>query len=189
MFHDGNREMQQRFDTTRLADRIEDKVVHATLTDHDKAFVERVDCFFLATADADRKPTCSYKGGDPGFVRAVDDHTLAFPCYDGNGMFLSMGNVIVNPSVGMLFVDFENAWRMRVQGEASITEGDPLLAEYPEAQLVVRVQVTEVFANCPRYIHKRTLVERSPFVPRAGEETPVPEWKRADWAKDVLPRS
>ena len=188
LYHDGNREMQERFDTTRLADRLEEKIVHGTLNENDKSFIERMDCFFLATADADGKPTCSYKGGDPGFVRTLDDETLAFPCYDGNGMFLSMGNALVNPSIGMLFIDFEHAWRMRVQGEASLSAADdPLVAEYPEAQFVVRVHVTEVFGNCPRYIHKRTLTERSAYVPQANVETPVPEWKRGSWVADVLP--
>jgi predicted pyridoxine 5'-phosphate oxidase superfamily flavin-nucleotide-binding protein len=185
-YHEGNRHFQDRFDTRRLADRIDERLVRDTIDDDDRAFIERMDMFFLATADAEGSPNCSYKGGDPGFVRVLDPHTIAFPSYDGNGMYLSMGNVLANPRVGLLFIDFERGKRMRLNGVASIDERDPLLAEYPEAQLVVRVTATEVFPNCPRYIHHMQLVERSRFVPHVECETPIPSWKRRDWSHDVL---
>jgi predicted pyridoxine 5'-phosphate oxidase superfamily flavin-nucleotide-binding protein len=148
-----------------------------------------MDMFFLATADEEGRPQCSYKGGDPGFVRVLDERTIAFPNYDGNGMYLSMGNVNVNPHVGLLFIDFtsERPSRLRLNGLASIDENDELLATYPEAQFVVRVNATQVFPNCPRYIHRMALVERSRFVPHAETPTPVPDWKRTSWACDVLP--
>jgi predicted pyridoxine 5'-phosphate oxidase superfamily flavin-nucleotide-binding protein len=189
-FHDGARTMQDRFDTRRLADRLGERFLRdATIGDDDRAFIERMDMFFLATADADGRPQCSYKGGEPGFVKVLDAHTVAFPNYDGNGMYLSTGNIAVNPHVGLLFVDFvaQRPSRLRVNGVASIDEQDPLLATYAEAQFVVRVRATQVFPNCPRYIHRMALVERSRFVPHAGAETPVPDWKQADWACDVLP--
>jgi len=186
MYHDGQRRLQERFDTTRLADRLEQVRVHATITDDDRAFIEARDMFFLATADAHGRPTCSYKGGDPGFVRVVDPTTIAFPNYDGNGMYLSMGNLLANPAVGLLFLDFERQRRLRLNGAARIEPVDPLLSAYPEAQFIVRVAVREVFPNCPRYIHRYQLVERSRFVPQAGCETPIPDWKRSDWARDVL---
>ena len=116
----------------------------------------------------------------------MDERTLAFPSYNGNGMYLSMGNLLENPNVGLLFIDFERGNRMRVNGLASIDEHDELMVEYPEAQLVVRVAVQEVFPNCPRYIHRYRKIETSTFVPREGCETPVPSWKRSDWARDVL---
>jgi uncharacterized protein len=122
-------------------------------------------------------------------VRVLDRHTIAFPNYDGNGMYLSMGNVLENPNVGMLFIAFDTGHRLRVNGEASIDASDPLLAEYPEAQFIVRVRARQVFPNCPRYIHRYRLVERSKFVPQVGAETPVPEWKRAEWARDALPEN
>jgi uncharacterized protein len=181
-YHGGNRHFQDRFDTRRLADRIDQRLVRDSIDDDDRAFIERMDMLFLATADADGSPNCSYKGGDPGFVRVLDPHTIAFPSYDGNGMYLSMGNVLANPRVGLLFIDFERGKRMRLNGVASIDEQDPLLAEYPEAQLVVRVRATEVFPNCPRYIHQMRLMERSRFVPHAECETPIPSWKRRDWS-------
>jgi uncharacterized protein len=187
LFHEGNRRLQDHFDTRRLADRIEERVVHHALGEGDREFLARIDMFFLATADAEGRPTCSYKGGDPGFVRVLDEQTVAFPSYDGNGMFLSLGNALVNPNVGMLFIDFERGRRMRIQGTAAIDAHDPLLAEYPEAQVIVRVQVREVFPNCPRYIHRYQLVERSEYVPHAECETPIPDWKRNDAFADALP--
>jgi len=186
-YHHGSRELQDRFDTRRLADRIEQRLVVDRIGDADKAFIESLDMFFLATTDESGQPSCSYKGGEAGFVRVVDPVTLAFPNYDGNGMFLSMGNVARNPHVGMLFIDFERQRRLRLSGDAGIGIDDPLLTDYPEAQFIVRVAVTRVFPNCPRYIHKYQRVERSAFVPRAGCETPVPNWKKNEWATDVLP--
>jgi predicted pyridoxine 5'-phosphate oxidase superfamily flavin-nucleotide-binding protein len=186
-YHDGSRSFQDRFDARRLADRIEERLVHSAIDEEDRAFIEARDMFFLATADADGAPQCSYKGGEPGFVRVLDDHTLAFPSYNGNGMFLSLGNVLANPRVGLLFIDFDGRTRLRLNGIASIDEADPLLAEYVGAQCIVRVRATEVFPNCPRYIHRLALVERSRYLPRAGEKPPVPEWKRREWSYDVLP--
>lgn len=189
-YHAGSRELQDRYDTRRLADRLADRfLAHPVISADDKAFIERLDMFFLATADPFGRPECSYKGGEPGFVRVLDDRTLAFPNYDGNGMYRSFGNVLVNAHVGMLFIDFvsERPSRLRVNGTARIDDRDPLMKAYPEAQFIVRVQAAEVFPNCPRYIHRMALVERSRFVPHAGVETPVPEWKRSEWARDVLP--
>lgn len=186
-FHDGSRSLQDRFDTRALADRIDELLVTDSISPSDRAFIEGRDMFFLATADAEGRPTCSYKGGDPGFVRVLDERTVAFPSYDGNGMYLSAGNVLVNPEVGMLFLDLERGHRMRLDGSARIDPDDPLLEEYPEAQLVVRVTARAVYPNCPRYIHRYELVRRSRFVPRSDCLTPVPEWKRSDWARDSLP--
>jgi uncharacterized protein len=186
-FHAGSRVLQERFDTRRIAERIDDLLVKDTIGPSERAFIEAADCFFLATADDEGRPTCSYKGGDPGFVKVVDETTIAFPNYDGNGMYLSMGNVLRNPHVGLLFIDFERGNRMRLDGEATIDDHDPLLPDWPEAQFVVRVRARQVFPNCPRYIHRRTLVRHSEFVPRNGCDTPVPDWKRSDWARDHLP--
>lgn len=187
MFHGGSQSLQDRYDTRRIADRIEEKLVHDTISSNDREFIERLDMFFLATADEQGRPNCSYKGGDPGFVRVVDERTIAFPNYDGNGMYLSMGNIQRNPNVGMLFIAFDTGHRLRLNGAASIDETDPLLEDYPEAQFIVRVRAREVFPNCPRYIHRYQLLERSRFVPHVGAQTPVPDWKRAEWAHDALP--
>jgi uncharacterized protein len=186
-FHDGSRSLQDRFDTRRIADRIDQLLVRETISDNDRRFIEARDMFFLATADADGRPTCSYKGGEPGFVHVLDDRVIAFPNYDGNGMYLSWGNTLVNANVGLLFIDFEKGHRMRLEGTASIDPDDPLRAQYLEAQFVVRVRTRAVYPNCPRYIHRYQLVRRSRFVPQDDCLTPVPEWKRSEWAYDALP--
>ena len=185
-YHEGSRKLQDRFDSRRLADRLQQRMMTDTIGADDRAFIERMDMFFLATADAEGHPQCSYKGGAPGFVQVLDEHTLQFPNYDGNGMFLSTGNVEVNPYVGMLFIDFvaKRPSRLRVNGVASIVELDDAPVG---AQFVVRVRATQVFPNCPRYIHRMALVERSRYVPEVGQEPPIPSWKRSEWACDVLP--
>jgi uncharacterized protein len=189
-YHEGSRSLQDRFDTRRLADRLEERFLsRPSIDDEDRDFIERTDMFFLATADADGRPQCSYKGGEPGFVRVLDQRTVAFPNYDGNGMYLSIGNTLENPHVGMLFIDFVSARpsRLRLNGEASVDEHDELIDQYPGAQFIVRVRATQVFPNCPRYIHRMALVDRSQFVPRPERQTPIPDWKRSTWACDVLP--
>ena len=187
-YHAGMRELQDRFDTRRLADRLDEKLSRTAFSAEDREFIESRTLFFLATADAGGQPDCSYKGGAPGFVRVTGDGELAFPHYDGNGMFRSLGNVLVNPAVALLFIDFERPNRMRVNGRASIAADDPLRASFVGAQFVVRVRATRIFPNCPRYIHRMTTVEPSPYVPRAGYTPPVPKWKRFDDFADVLPR-
>src|SRR5215208_2011066 len=172
MYHGASRTLQDRFDTRRLADRIDERLVRDRLDPSDREFVERADMFFLATADAEGRPQCSYKGGDPGFVRVLDEHTIAFPLYDGNGMFLSAGNVLVNHEVGLLFISFDRGRRLRLNGTASVDPDDELAPGWPGAQLVVRVRAREVFPNCPRYIHRYELVERSRYIPAAGTEPP-----------------
>jgi predicted pyridoxine 5'-phosphate oxidase superfamily flavin-nucleotide-binding protein len=187
LYSAASRKLQDRFDTRRLADRIEERIVRDRIDEGDRAFIEARDMFFIATTDAEGRPQCSYKGGDPGFVRVLDETTIAFPSYDGNGMYLTVGNLVTTKKVGLLFIDFEGRKRMRLNGVASVDDTDPLLSEYPEAQLIVRVKATEVFPNCPRYIHEYKLVSRSRFVPKTECETPVPRWKQSDWAHDVLP--
>jgi len=187
LYEDSHRRLQQRFDTQRLADRIEERLFRRALTDDDRAFVERLDLFFLATVNTRGEPSCSYKGGEPGFVRVLNPSTLVFPCYDGNGMYLSMGNVAENRQVGMLFIDLCSPKRLRVNGTARIEPPEFVQPAYADAQFVVVVDIREVFPNCPRYIHKFQLVEHSTFVPQQGVPTPIPGWKQMDWARDVLP--
>lgn len=181
------RDLQERFGTRRIADRIDALLVRDVLTADDHAFIAARDMVWLATVDENGQPTCSYKGGDPGFVRVLDERTLALPSYDGNGMFLTLGNLVAVPAVGLLFIDFDAGSRLRVHGTATVHADDPLLAEWPGAQVVLRVGVRRVFPNCGRYIHRYALVERSSFVPRHRSVPPVPAWKRADWARDALP--
>ena len=181
------RALQDRFDSRRIADRINDLLVDDRIDEGDKAFIESRDMFFLSTVDESGQPTCSYKGGAPGFVRVLDERTLAFPAYDGNGMFLSLGNAAATGKVGMLFLDWEHPSRVRVHGEATVSADDELLETWPGAILVIRVAVTQVFPNCPRYIHRMERVAESPYVPKAGLEPPIPDWKCMPWANDALP--
>jgi uncharacterized protein len=187
MYHAGSRALQDRFDSRRIADRLEQVTVHAELTESDAEFVARASMFFLATTDADGWPDCSYKGGLPGFVAVLDARTLAFPSYDGNGMFRSLGNIEVNPRIGMLFIDFEHASRMRVSGTASIHIDEDMVRAFDGAQAVVRVHIERIFPNCPRYIHRMQLVEHSVYAPAPGHVPPEPDWKRSEEFSDALP--
>lgn len=189
LYHDGNRRFQDQFDSRRIADRLEQKLMRTAFTEDDKAFIESRILFFLATADAAGRPTCNHKGGAAGFVRVVASDQLAFPDFDGNGMFLNIGNISVNPSVGLLFIDFEKPKRLRVDGSASVSRDDPLLAHTVGAQLIVRVKVRAIYPNCPRYIPKLALVEPSLYAPLPGVEPPEPAWKSfADFKDAVHPR-
>lgn len=189
MYSQLHRQLQDRHDTRNLADRVQELIVENQINEQHRPFIESRDFFFLTTIDHRGYPTCSYKGGNPVFVRVVDPQTLAFPSYDGNGMFLSMGNIQGNPKIGMLFIDFETPHRIRVHGEASIQEGDSLLSEYPGADMIVRVKIGEIFINCPRYVHRMQRIETSQYVPQPGKETPIPQWKRIDAVQDALPAS
>ena len=181
-------QLQAAFDSRRLAERVEKAIVTDQIVPElHQQFIESRDFFFLATVDAQGEPTVSYKGGPVGVVTVVDARTLAFPSYDGNGMFLSMGNIAEMGKIGMLFIDFETPNRVRVQATATISTNDPLMAKYPGAQLLVRAQVEKVFVNCARLIHKYKRVSASPYVPDKNGETPFPAWKRIDLVHDALP--
>jgi predicted pyridoxine 5'-phosphate oxidase superfamily flavin-nucleotide-binding protein len=187
LYHEGMRQLQDARDTRALADRLARVTVRQSFTAEDRAFIERSPMFFLATADAEGRPDCSYKGGLPGFVRLVDDRTLAFPDYDGNGMYRSLGNLEVNPNVALLFIDFTQPKRLRVNGLATLGRDDALIPAFPGAVFVVRVAATHIFPNCPRYVHRMSLAEPSTYAPRENYEPPVPAWKTFDTFRDALP--
>ena len=187
LYGDNHRALQDQFDTRRIADRIEMIAMKPELDEQTTGFIASRDMFFLSTINAVGRPTVSYKGGEPGFVRVLDPKTIVFPSYDGNGMFLSMGNIALTGLVGLLFIDFETPHRVRVQGRASVSASDPLLASFKDAELVVRVAVSDVWVNCPRYIHSYKRVSPSRYAPTAACETPMAEWKRIDMLQDALP--
>ncbi|KAF3982551.1 MAG: pyridoxamine 5'-phosphate oxidase family protein [Methylococcales symbiont of Hymedesmia sp. n. MRB-2018] len=188
LYGEQHRLLQQEFDTTKLADRVKEFIVSAEITDEHKPFIESRDMFFLSSIDHRGYPTCSHKGGEPGFIKVVNEKTIAFPSYDGNGMFLSLGNINASNKVGMLFIDFETPHRIRVHGTANIDRQDPLIKEFHGAELVVRIKVTEIFVNCPRYINKYQRVQSSKYTPKADFEKPLtPKWKLIDGLQDVLP--
>lgn len=195
-FYDAaHRAVQDRHNTRKLADRLEAAIVHPALSEDDQAFIAATDFFFLPTVDAEGRPTVSYKGGAPGFVRVRDAATLDFPLYDGNGMFLSAGNIEATAEVGLLFIDFATPHRLRVQGAARLVEataGADLAgavmpgAVVPGAVMMVRVALSHVFVNCGRYIHRSARIESARHVPDAGGAQPIAAWKRIDLVQDVL---
>lgn len=186
LFGEQHRELQDIFETRQLADRIEEIACLTEFSDEAKAFIEAQDMFFLATVDHNGRPTVSYKGGCAGFARVIDAKTLVFPNYDGNGMYMSMGNIDLNHEVGLLFISFEKPHRIRVQGAATVSRDDPMLSEYPGADMIVRVSLSEMWQNCPRYIHRYQKVAQSRYVPNAECETPLAGWKQVDIVQDVL---
>jgi hypothetical protein len=112
---------------------------------------------------------------------------LAFPDYDGNGMFKSLGNLVVNPNIGLLFIAMDDKpKRLRINGTASVRDADPLLGETVGAQLIVRVEARAIFPNCPRYIPTMQLVAPSSYTPQPKYEAPEPAWKSFDAFKDVV---
>ncbi len=187
LYGDAQRELQDTFQSRALADKLEQIIVHNELNEMEKAFIETQDMFFLSTVSDSGWPTVSYKGGAAGFVRVLDPKTIVFPSYDGNGMFLSTGNISATAKIGMLFIDFERPHRLRVQASAHISKDDGLLASYPGAQLVLRAGIEQVFVNCPRYIHRCEKVQASKYVPDGDGKAPMPGWKRIDLIQDALP--
>lgn len=188
LYHDGNRALQDEFGSRALADRLEDRIARTAFTDDDRQFIEQSIYFFLATADADGRPDCSFKGGAPGYVRVTESNEIAFADYDGNGMFKSLGNLAVNPHVGLLFIAIHGKpRRLRMNGRARIVRNDPLLADMPGAQMMVRVTADAIFPNCPRYIPSMTLETPSPFTPEPDKAPVEPGWKTSDTFNDVVP--
>jgi uncharacterized protein len=190
MFHEGNRRLQDRFDSRRISDRLEEKLTRKEFTGDDTTFIEGLPYFFLATSDDQGRPDCSFKGGPKGFVRVTGPSEIAFPDYDGNGMFKSLGNISVNANVGLLFIAMHGKpRRLRVNGSARVSDRDPLLSETVGAQLIVRVTARAIFPNCPRYIPTMQSIEPSIYTPRIGEVPPEPAWKGfADFKDCIHPR-
>ena len=185
-YTESQKSMQAQFESQPLAASVEQAIVRDELDDMHRAFIESRDYFFLSTVDAAGCPTVSHKGGPPGIVTVLDSSTIAFPNYDGNGMFLSMGNISDTAKIGLLFIDFQTPNRIRVQATATISGDDELLQRYPGGNLIVRAHVDKVFLNCARYIHKHTRVETSPYVPASDGAQPFPAWKRIDALQDSL---
>jgi uncharacterized protein len=188
MYHDGNRQLQARFGSTALADRLVERLHRTQLTDDDRDFIQSLDSFFLATSTADGHPDCSFKGGPPGFARVIRPDLLVWPDYDGNGMFKSLGNIVANPHVGLLFIRMGEApKRLRVNGVAEVSFDDPMIATLPGAQALIRVTPTDIFPNCPRYIPDPAAGKASPYVPHEGETPVEPKWKSMEMFRDVVP--
>ena len=188
MYHEAARELQDTFGSRELADRLETHFRRSTFTDEDAEFISSLRFFFLATADANGRPDCSFKGGDPGFVRVMAPDLLVFPDYDGNGMFKSLGNIRANPNIGLLFIAMEDKpKRLRVNGTAESVLDDPLLSQFEGAQGLVRITPVDIFPNCPRNIPRMKMVEKSSYIPRSGVERVEPAWKKYESFADAVP--
>jgi predicted pyridoxine 5'-phosphate oxidase superfamily flavin-nucleotide-binding protein len=192
MFHEGNRTLQDRYGGRKVADKIVELVEASEINDDFKVFIESVPFFFLATSGGGNTD-CSFKGGEPGFVKVVSPDEIIFPDYDGNRMYKSLGNILENPNVGLLFMKFgaeegQGALflRVRVNGEAVVHDDHELLADYPGAHRIVSVRVKHVYPNCPRYVPQMKLVQASRHLPKEGEEQPVPEWKKIPPIEELL---
>ena len=183
-----HRNLQDQFDSRKLADRLNDSIVKKEFDTDAKKFIESRDMFFLSTINHNNMPTVSYKGGNPGFVKVINSKTLVFPSFDGNGMFMSMGNIKVNKNVGLLFIAFDKPHRLRVHGKASISKDKNLLKDFKEAELVVKIKLENYWQNCPRYIHKYVKIDESKYVPKKNVQTPLAGWKKTDLVQDVLPK-
>jgi uncharacterized protein len=181
--------LQKRFDTEALAAAELQVIVHDTLYAPDRGFIAQSEFFWLSSVDPNGSPTVSFKGGAPGFVRMPDDQTLVFPCFDGNGMFFSMGNIASTSKVGLLFMSFEVPSRLRVQGDAQLTDDPAVVGLWPGAQFAVVVNITALITNCPRYIPRMKRLEPSRYVPHPDTGfQPIPGWKRIDAIQGVLPK-
>jgi uncharacterized protein len=190
-YHQGMREVQERMDSVRLADRLRETIVHEAFNADDRAFIASASMVFVATASADGRPDCSYKGGVPGFMRVLDDTTMAVPFYDGNGQYRTLGNITANPAVGLLFVDFNGRNRLRVNGDATVVtpNDDPaFVASFEGAEAVVVLRLHHAFPNCPRYIHDVSTDTFSEYAPAPGHVPPTPEWKTRPQFEPYLPK-
>jgi len=181
-----HRALQEEFNTTKLAELLDNGWIHETISEEEKQFISTRDMFFLSTVDPEGMPTVSYKGGGVGFVKVLDESTLVFPGFDGNGMFYSVGNIDAQGKVGLLFIDFETPHRVRIQGTAKLVREHVLMAEYTEAKYLIMVTVTKIWVNCPRYIHKYQKIDQSKYVPEPCKVTPIPTWKRLDIVQDAI---
>jgi len=191
-YHEGMRELQDRFDGRRVADALERHRLHGEFWDSDRELIEGAPFFFIATTWGDHVD-CSIKAGDPGFVKIVGGNVIEFPEYDGNSMYRTLGNIARNPNVGLLFLRFDGkSLRMRINGKATIIDEPEAIARHHGANLVVRVEC-EMYPNCPRYMpnFEQALTSSStasPYVPRPRQGTPpAPEWKSRDYLRDLLP--
>jgi len=189
LYGDGARKLQDAFDSRRLADRLTEIIVHERFDERQQEFIAQMSYFFLSTVDADGFPDVSYKGGQPGFVRCVDDQTLQFPSYDGNGMYRSLGNIADTGKVAILFIrQNDRATRMRIHGTATIITDPAIVGTFQGAEAVVEVSLGRTFPNCPRYVHDLATDEVSVYAPGPDHEPPEPEWKSSEEFADAMPR-
>ena len=186
-YQPGHRALQSEFESTALADRLEALIIRSELDAEAQAFIGQQDHFFLSTLGADGFPSVSYKGGDSGFVKIDDPKTLRFPCFDGNGMWLSMGNIADHGKVGLLFINAVTPHRVRIHGVAKLVRDPAVLSRWKDVGLAVEVTIQSAWINCPRYIHPMEKRGQSKHVPGDDRETAPADWKALEVVADVLP--
>lgn len=180
------RQLQDEYNARDLADRVEASITTDELAEHHTDFITERNMFYLSTVDENGYPSCSYKGGAPGFVRVLNSHSLVFPNYDGNGMFMSQGNIVATAKVGLLFINFEVPQRIRLRGTAKLLRDGPLVESYPGALTVTELAIKKVWLNCARYVHRMEPKELSAFLPREDGSYKLAPWKRIDVLQDVI---
>ncbi len=152
-FHPGEIAAQEKWQTAHMWDearRTRLLMDHLPGIFHER--VENAPFFFLATSNSTGNCDCSFKGGGPGIIHIIDETRLAFPDYDGNGAFMSVGNILENPHVGLLFIDFADGARLRVNGRASVHDDGAVKELFPDHQRVILVTVEQVVPNCPAHV-------------------------------------
>ena len=189
-YRPGMRELQDRFEGRAVPDRLADNRMRTSFSENDREFIETSSFFFLSTATAE-SVDCSFKGGLPGFVRITGENVLEWPDYDGNRMYRSLGNIIRNPRVGLLFIRMDGtridgSARLRVNGQAALDESEAAREGVPGAKRIIRLTAEHIFTNCPRYIPTMGAGEVSVYTPREGYTPPHPAWKSRDFMKDIF---
>ncbi|WP_198263942.1 pyridoxamine 5'-phosphate oxidase family protein [sulfur-oxidizing endosymbiont of Gigantopelta aegis] len=159
-FHQGELDAQKKWQTEDLWDgERKQKLLWSKIPTEYHQRIEQAPFFFLATSDLDGHCDCSFKGGGPGLIKVIDASHFAFPDFDGNGAFMSLGNIMQNPHVGCLFIDFTDGARLRVNGTASIHENDSISDYFTQSQRAILVSIEQVVPNCKAYIPRLQAVE------------------------------
>ncbi len=186
-YNNGHKLLQKKHNSERIATQLYDTRLHSTFTEDDKSIIDSSLFFFIASSDDKGNCDCSYKGGNIGFVKIVSESKLVFANYDGNGMYRSLGNIHLNPKIGLLFIQFEkDKRRIRVNGHAELSYDQKLLADFPGAESIILVTATHIFPNCPRNIHTMEMKKTSIYSPNHGYSPPEPFWKSKPDLKDYL---
>jgi predicted pyridoxine 5'-phosphate oxidase superfamily flavin-nucleotide-binding protein len=157
------KKIQARKGSRRIYERVESKGSWQTaVTPELKEFIEEQRSVFLATASKDGQPTIQHRGGPPGFLRVVDEKTLAFVDYVGNRQYITLGNLSENPKANLLLIDYAHRKRIKIWGTAVVVEGDEkqIAALMPAGyrarpEQVIRFSVEAWDLNCPQHIPQR----------------------------------
>ena len=174
----GEHALQRQHGTERRARAFYEHQVLDGLNDRMREYIAAQEMVFVSTADAGGNCDCSIRTGPPGFVRVIDERTLIYPEYRGNGVMASLGNITENGHVGLLFVDFfRAAVGCHVNGEARVAENDALLAAGgPQAEAVREaladipgrrperwgvVHVEEAYIHCSKHIPRLAKLDKT----------------------------